>query len=103
MHYCGHQAMDHRPTRVESNAQRRALGEHPQEQAEETGEHGEVPSADPMTDPVIRRVPTRVTHRTGVVLRCVLSATDALRRVAEQVQGPEDSVTEEQRADEQHG
>ena len=56
-----------------------------------------------MTDPVIRRVSMRVTHRTGVVLRCVLSATDALRRVAEQVQGPEDSVTEEQRADEQHG
>ena len=45
----------------------------------------------------------RVMHLTGLVLRCVLSATDALRKVAEQVQGPEDSVTEEQRADEQHG
>jgi hypothetical protein len=56
-----------------------------------------------MTDPVIRRVSMRVTHLTGVVLRCVLSATDALRRVAEQVHGSEDSVTEEQRADEQHG
>jgi hypothetical protein len=42
-------------------------------------------------------------HLTSLVLRCVLSATDALRKVAEQVQGPEDSVTEEQRADEQHG
>jgi hypothetical protein len=56
-----------------------------------------------MTDPVIRRVSMRVIHLTGVVLRCVLSASDALRKVAEQVQGPEDSVTEEQRADEQHG
>ena len=45
----------------------------------------------------------RVTHRTGVVVRCVLRATDALRRVAEQVQGSEDPVTEEQRADEQQG
>jgi hypothetical protein len=42
-------------------------------------------------------------HLTSLVLRCVLSATDALRKVAEQVQGPEDSVTEEQRANEQHG
>jgi hypothetical protein len=39
----------------------------------------------------------------GLVLRCVLCVAGALRRVAEQVQGPEDSVTEEQRADEQHG
>jgi hypothetical protein len=56
-----------------------------------------------MTDPVIRRVSMRDMHLTSLVLRCVLSATDALRKVAEQVQGPEDSVTEEQRADEQHG
>ena len=56
-----------------------------------------------MTGPVIRRVSVRVTHRTCVVLRCVLSATDALRRVAEQVHRPEYSVAEEQRADEQHG
>jgi hypothetical protein len=56
-----------------------------------------------MTDLVIRRVSMRVMHLTSLVLRCVLSATDALRKVAEQVQGPEDSVTEDQRADEQHG
>jgi hypothetical protein len=56
-----------------------------------------------MTDPVIRRVSMRVMHLTSLVLRCVLSATDALRKVAEQVQGPEYCVTEEQRADEQHG
>jgi hypothetical protein len=45
----------------------------------------------------------RVIHLTSVVLCCMLSASDALRKIAEQVQGPEGSVTEEQRADEQHG
>ena len=103
-HYGGHPAKNHRPTRAESDPQRRALGEQSQKQPEKAGdEHSEVSGADPMTDPVIRRVSMRVTHLTGVVLRCVLSATDALRRVAEQVHGSEYSVTEEQRADEQHG
>jgi hypothetical protein len=52
---------------------------------------------------MIRGMPVRVTHRTGLVLRCVLRIIGALRRVADQVQGPEDPVAEEQRADEQHG
>jgi hypothetical protein len=33
----------------------------------------------------------------GVMLRCLPRATSALRRVADQVQGPEDPVAEEQR------
>ena len=32
-----------------------------------------------------------------LVLRCVLRAVSALRRVADQVQGPEDPVAQEQR------
>jgi hypothetical protein len=103
-HYGGHPAKDNRPTRPESDPQRRALGEQSQKQPEKAGdEHSEESGADPMTDPVIRRVSVRVMYLTSLVLRCVLSATDALRKVAEQVHESEDSVTEEQRADEQHG
>jgi hypothetical protein len=88
--------------RTECDPQRRALGEQSQEQAEEADdEHGEVRGARP----VIRGVLVRVTHRAGrsLVLRCVLRVADALWRVADKVQGPEDPVAEEQRADEQHG
>ena len=54
---------------------------------------------------MIRRVLVRVTHRAGRgwVLRLVLRVADALRRVADLVQGPEDPMAQEQRADEQHG
>jgi len=46
----------------------------------------------------------RVTRTTrGVVLRWVLRVAGALRRVAEQVQSPEDPVAEKQRYDEQQG
>jgi hypothetical protein len=89
----GHQTNDCRPRRGECDPQRPALGEQPQEQAEETGEHGEVPGARPM----IRRVLVGAAHHPGVVLRCVLRVAGALRRVADQVQGPEDPVAEEQR------
>ena len=88
--------------RTGCDPQRRALGEQPQEQAEEADdERGEVPGARP----VIRGVLVRVTHRAGrsLVLRCVLRVGDALRRVADQVQGPEDPVAQQQRADEQQG
>ena len=87
--------------RLESDPQRRALGEQPQEQAEDTDEHGEVSGARP----VARGMLVRVTHRPscGLVLHCVLCVAGALRRVAEQVQGSEDPVAEEQRADEQQG
>ena len=88
--------------RAESDAQRCPLEEQPQEQAEEVDdEHGEVPGARP----VIRGVLVCAAHRAGLglVLCCVLRVADALRRVAEQVQGPGGSVAEEQRADEQHG
>jgi hypothetical protein len=82
--YGGHLAKNYRPTRVESDPQQRALGEEPQEQAEEAdGEHGEVPGARPM----IHGVLVRVTHRTGcgLVLRWVLRFAGAQRRVADQV------------------
>ena len=98
----GHPAKDHGPTRAECDPHRRALGDQPQEQAKEADdEHGKVPGARPM----IRRVLVRVTHRAGRgwVLRLVLRVADALRRVADQVQGPEDPMAQEQRADEQHG
>jgi hypothetical protein len=52
---------------------------------------------------MICRVLVRATHRTGLVLRWVLGVVGALRRVADQVQGAEDPVAEEQSADEQHG
>jgi hypothetical protein len=54
---------------------------------------------------VIRGVLVRAAHRAGLglVLRCVLRVTDARWRVADQVQGPEDPVAQQQRADEQHG
>jgi hypothetical protein len=87
--------MDHRPMQVKSAPQRRALGDQPQEQAEETyDENGEVPGAGP----VARGMLVRITHRDGrglLVLRCVLRVADAQRRVAEQMQGPEDPVAEE--------
>ena len=87
--------------RAECDPQRRAFGEQPQEQAEEADdEHGEVPGARP----VIRGVLVRLTHRVGRgwVLHLVLRVAGALRRVADQVQGTEDPMAEEQRADEQH-
>jgi hypothetical protein len=90
----------------DADPQRRALGEQPQKQSEKAdGEHGKVAGAASMTGPMIRRALVRVTHRTGygLVLRCVLGFADALRRVADQVQAPEDPVAEQQRADEQHG
>ncbi len=77
-----------------------------QEQREQAeGEYGEVPGAGPVTGPMIRWVLVRVTYRTdhGLVLRCMLTVADALRRVADQVQGAEDPVAEEKRADEQYG
>jgi hypothetical protein len=49
---------------------------------------------------MIRRVLVRATHRTGLVLRWVLRVVGAPRRVADQVQGAEDPVAEEQRTDE---
>jgi len=54
---------------------------------------------------MIRGVLVRVTHRTGrgLVPRCVIRLTGALRRVADQVQDPEDPVAEKQRADDEHG
>jgi hypothetical protein len=56
-----------------------------------------------MTGPMIRTVLVRVTHRTGscLVLRCVLHAAGALRKVADQVQGPEDPVADDQRPPEE--
>jgi hypothetical protein len=39
----------------------------------------------------------------GVMLRCVLSSASAHWRTTDQVQGPEDTVAQEQRAGEQHG
>ena len=83
--------------RVESDPHQRTLGEGPQEQAEEAEEHGEVPGAGSMTGPMIRRVFVGVAHRPGLVLRRVLGVAGALRWVADQVQGPEDPVAEEQR------
>jgi hypothetical protein len=90
----------------EANPQRPTLGEQPQKQPEKAdGEHGEVLGARPMSGSMIRGVLVCGTHRTGrgLVLRCVIRVTGALRRVADQVQGPEDPVTEEQRADDEHG
>jgi hypothetical protein len=69
------------------------------EQAED--EHGEVPGAGPITGPVICGVLVRFTYRTGCGL--VLRVAGAMRRVADQVQGAEDPVAEEKRADEQYG
>jgi hypothetical protein len=86
----------------ETDPQRSALGEQPQKQPEKAGgEHGEVPGARPMTGSMIRGVPVRTAHRTGRGL--VLSVAGALRRVADQVQAPEDPVAEQQRAGEHHG
>jgi hypothetical protein len=101
MEYGGNQVKDRRPTRVEPDPQQRAVADQSQEQAEEAdGEHGKVPGTRPMT----RRMLVRITYPTGrgLVLRCVLRF-GALRRVADQVQGPEGPVAEKQRADEQHG
>jgi hypothetical protein len=53
-----------------------------------------------MSGPVIGRVLVRAIHRAGLVLRWVLRVIGALRRVADQVQGAEDPVAEEQRTDE---
>jgi hypothetical protein len=106
MGYGGHQTKDRGQSCIECDPQRPALGEQPQKQPEKAdGEHGEVPGAGLMTGPMIRGGLMRAAHRTGrgLVLRCVLSVAGALRRVADQVQGPEDPVAEEQRADEQHG
>jgi hypothetical protein len=52
---------------------------------------------------MITRVLVRVTHRAGrgLMLRCVLRVAGALRRVADQVQGAEDTVAEEQRPHEE--
>jgi hypothetical protein len=44
---------------------------------------------------MIRRVLVGAAHHPGVVLRWVLRIVGALRRVADQVQGPEDAVAEE--------
>ena len=102
MGYGGHRAKDRGPTRGEADPQWRALGEQPHKQPEETeDEHSKVPGAGP----IIRRVLVRAAHHTGrgLVLRCMLRVAGALRRVADQVQDPEDTVAEEQRADEQHG
>jgi hypothetical protein len=54
---------------------------------------------------MIRWVLVRVTYRTdhGLVLRCMPTVAEALRRVADQVQSAEDPVAEEKRADEQYG
>ena len=54
---------------------------------------------------MVRGVLVRVAHCTGrgLVLRWVPRITGALRRVADEVQGPEDTVAEEQRAYQQHG
>jgi hypothetical protein len=68
MEYGGPPAKDHRPTRLESDPQRSALGEQPQEQAEDAdGEDSEVPRARI----VARGLLVRVTHRAGrnMVLR----------------------------------
>jgi hypothetical protein len=50
---------------------------------------------------MIRWVLGRITHRPGLVLRWVLRVAGALRRVADQVQVPEDPVAEEQRPHEE--
>jgi hypothetical protein len=86
----------------ETDPQRPALGEQSQKQPEKAdGEHGEVPGGRPMTGSMIRGLPVRAAHRTGRGL--VLRVAGALRRVADQVQAPEDPVAKQQRADEQHG
>jgi hypothetical protein len=88
--------------RTEGAPLRSALGEQPQQQAEEVDdEHGKVPGARP----VIRGVLVCAAHRAGLglVLRLVLLVADAFWRVADQVQGTEDPVAQEQRAHEQHG
>jgi hypothetical protein len=97
MGYSGHRTNDCRPRRGECDPQRPALGEQPQEQAEETDEHGKVPGARPM----ISRVLMGAAHHPGVVLRCVLRVAGTLRRVADQVQGPQDAMTEEKRPHEE--
>jgi hypothetical protein len=97
-HYCGHPANGRGQTRVESNPQRRALEEQSQEQAEDTGgKDSEIPRACVVARGVLVRL-TRPSR--GLVLRCMLRGGSALWRVAEQVQGSEDPVAEEQRADE---
>jgi hypothetical protein len=52
-----------------------------------------------------RRMPVSASHCSScrVMLRCVPYAISALRRIADQVQDPEGTVAEEQRAGEQHG
>jgi hypothetical protein len=50
-----------------------------------------------MTEPMIRGVLVRAAHRpagSSMVLRCVPRVAGALRWVADQVQGPEDTVAE---------
>jgi hypothetical protein len=80
MGYGAHRAKDRGPTRGEADPQRRALGEQPHKQPEETeDEHSKVPGAGP----IIRRVLVRAAHCPGLVLRCVLRVADALWRVAE--------------------
>ena len=87
----------------QADPQRPACREQPQKQPEKAdGEHGEVPGARPVTGPVIRGVLVRAARRSGLVLRCMPCVAGALRR-ADQVQGPEDPVAEEQSANEQHG
>jgi hypothetical protein len=78
------------------------LGEQAYQEAEETGEHCEVLGAGPVPYWVF----VRVGRSPGVrnpVLRRVLGSSDALRRVADEVHDPEDTVAEQQGACEQHG
>ena len=96
MGYSGHRTNDCRPRRGECDPQLPALGEQPQEQDEETDdEHGEVPGARRVTGPMICGVLVRAARRSGLVLRCMPCVASALRKVADQVQGPEDAVAEE--------
>ncbi len=91
-----------RPTRDELNPPRGTLGEQAQEQADEAGNHGEVLGTSSMTRRVLMCT-SRRSGRGGRMLRRVPCAISALRRIADQVQGPEGTVAEEQRAGEQHG
>jgi hypothetical protein len=86
---------------AEPSPQRGTLGKQPQEQAEQADDHGEVLGARRMTCGVLVRVTCRPGR--GLVLRCVLRVAGALGEVADEVQGPEGPVAQQQRADEQHG